>query len=1132
MILNICTLNVNHSALLGGVLDYIIREKPDIVFLQEVPLTTEELCSTVGRWGYLASVSLTVDGNPGIGVLYKDTIPIVEIQPLSLGTMQLVRLQGGPDFINVYAPSGNLGRGLRRDFFGDTLLRNLKLRERLPIIIGDFNCVIDTKDTLDNYNLKKCEQLSDLIYVFSYTDAYRKLYPLDISFTYSRPHQAPSRLDRVYLPPMWVDKLVDISSFVCLSDHKLVGVSLEYSGVTTVSPVRSPPVYWKLNTSILDDVNFLPNFKELWARLGERREEFGGVAQWWEDLVKPETVKFLKKFSVLRQQFRRGTRTYLFFLLDFAVHEQDWEQVALLRSRIRSLLQEDLQGFLIRSRAKEHAEEEMGSMFHAARELKQGKKCSLNELIIDNVIVNDPAIIEGNLLKYYGSLFNGHHRSTPGSPEARNTGVDFVMDQDNLSIFLEGLDSLTVGSRVSLTEDLTMDELFLALQTCASNRSPGLDGLPYEFYSKVKYIIGGSLVEVFQEQLDRELLVKSNREGVTRLLSKVDGVPKVTDLRPITLLSSDYKILSKILVRRLNAVLPDVLTSGQLCSNPPQNILFGVSDTLSVLDYIAKEDIPAFLVSFDIMKAYDKTCVDFICIVMRKMNFPNLFISWVRTLHRDINTRFVLSELTDSLEVKISLRQGDPMSMPLFLLNIEPFLAYVKKILRGIRVGSVVHRKKGYVDDVSAASSDTCDLLRVNEAFHLFESVSGTVLNRAQKSKIMGLGPWEGRQDWPLPWLKTEPSLRIFGVNFHPKFVDTLNHSWQECFQGFNKCIQSWSSRNLPTLLQRVRVLNVFALSKLWYLAQVLPLPKKWLGEMEKKVRAFLWRGRLEHLPFDELFAPVKQGGLGLPNIAAKADSLFLKQTCRVLGANCDSRGHLAYWAGLTFRSIIPDMARGPNSEHVPPLWRHSSRLVLEAVSGDLIDVQDLRQVRAKLLYKEFMSDPPPPKVISKYPGLDWPLIWSRLDDPVLSPRGRDLCFSVLNNIYPTKERLSRLNQHPTGNCPLCRGSTDDCIHLFTDCSRSRAVWVYLKNVILSIVPMNANFADFSNFNLLYFCFPNCARDQTILFLVSMYVVYVHNSVYKNENLSIQKLKGFLKNQVSFYRHGKFPILWEIPALL
>ena len=91
------------------------------------------------------------------------------------------------------------------------------------------------------------------------------------------------------------------------------------------------------------------------------------------------------------------------------------------------------------------------------------------------------------------------------------------------------------------------------------------------------------------------------------------------------------------------------------------------------------------------------------------------------------------------------------------------------------------------MDDVSAASSDPCHLLRVNEAFHLFESVSGTVINRAQKSKIMGLGPWQGRQDWPLPWLKTEPFLRIFGVNFHPNFVDTLNHSWQERFSGFQQ---------------------------------------------------------------------------------------------------------------------------------------------------------------------------------------------------------------------------------------------------------------------------------------------------------------------------------------------------------
>ena len=81
-------------------------------------------------------------------------------------------------------------------------------------------------------------------------------------------------------------------------------------------------------------------------------------------------------------------------------------------------------------------------------------------------------------------------------------------------------------------------------------------------------------------------------------------------------------------------VLPDVLTTGQLCSTPPKNILFGAVGLLSSIDYINKapaqlnlveilnqvDGIPAYMVSFDIFKAYDKTVVDYICRVMEGMS--------------------------------------------------------------------------------------------------------------------------------------------------------------------------------------------------------------------------------------------------------------------------------------------------------------------------------------------------------------------------------------------------------------------------------------------------------------------------------------------------------------------------------
>ena len=47
----------------------------------------------------------------------------------------------------------------------------------------------------------------------------------------------------------------------------------------------------------------------------------------------------------------------------------------------------------------------------------------------------------------------------------------------------------------------------------------------------------------------------------------------------------------------------------------------------------------------------------------------------------------------------------------------------------------------------------------------------------------------------------------------------------------------------LSTLQQRIFVISTFAMSKLWYLGQILPLPKKFLDELDRLTRKFLWLG-------------------------------------------------------------------------------------------------------------------------------------------------------------------------------------------------------------------------------------------------------------------------------------------------
>ena len=103
---------------------------------------------------------------------------------------------------------------------------------------------------------------------------------------------------------------------------------------------------------------------------------------------------------------------------------------------------------------------------------------------------------------------------------------------------------------------------------------------------------------------------------------------------------------------------------------------------------------------------------------------------------------------------------------------------------------------------------------------------------------------------------------------------------------GFEKVLFSWSSRSLETLSQRVEVAQTFALSKLYYVAQVLPLPTKFRRQIESSLSKFIFKGRHEKLRLSELENSPSQGGLGLPNIGVKSDCLLLKQMCRITGSS------------------------------------------------------------------------------------------------------------------------------------------------------------------------------------------------------------------------------------------------------
>ena len=112
----------------------------------------------------------------------------------------------------------------------------------------------------------------------------------------------------------------------------------------------------------------------------------------------------------------------------------------------------------------------------------------------------------------------------------------------------------------------------------------------------------------------------------------MDGIPRVEELRPITLLNCDYKILAKILVLRMKPVMPHIIRSGQLCSVGKKNILFGVFNVLSSVLYVNQKKRGACILSLDFFKAYDRVFLPFLICVMRKMGFGDIFVSWIQII--------------------------------------------------------------------------------------------------------------------------------------------------------------------------------------------------------------------------------------------------------------------------------------------------------------------------------------------------------------------------------------------------------------------------------------------------------------------------------------------------------------------
>jgi hypothetical protein len=208
----------------------------------------------------------------------------------------------------------------------------------------------------------------------------------------------------------------------------------------------------------------------------------------------------------------------------------------------------------------------------------------------------------------------------------------------------------------------------------ANGKSPGSDGLPAEFYKDFFPHFGPWFINIANAQLAKSLS-SSQRLGIITLLPKKDSDKcLLSNWRPVSLLNTDYKIISKTLVNRLKKLANRIIGNSQNSAVPGRSIYDTLHLLRNVFDYCKDRDFPCLAVSLDQAKAFDKVHHIYYSI-MEQMGIGPIFLSMVRQLYNDIYSKVLVNGfLTVAFKITGSVRQGCGLSPLLFNIAIEPLI--------------------------------------------------------------------------------------------------------------------------------------------------------------------------------------------------------------------------------------------------------------------------------------------------------------------------------------------------------------------------------------------------------------------------------------------------------------------------
>jgi hypothetical protein len=233
--------------------------------------------------------------------------------------------------------------------------------------------------------------------------------------------------------------------------------------------------------------------------------------------------------------------------------------------------------------------------------------------------------------EYVRSYYANLYKKDANEPESFENCIENFLGEEICNNPITASRKIPADLAARLELPISIEELDKSISQ-ANKSACGMDGLSNCFIKKYWHFFRTPLHNYLATVLEKKVLSPSFRTGLIKLIPKKGDHSKLTNWRPISLLSCMYKVLSRALNNRLKLACEFIYSRSQkgFTSNRYiQEVLINLCETIG---YCNTHDIPACIVAIDQSKAFDSISHRYMIEAYKFFGLGNAFINVLTTL--------------------------------------------------------------------------------------------------------------------------------------------------------------------------------------------------------------------------------------------------------------------------------------------------------------------------------------------------------------------------------------------------------------------------------------------------------------------------------------------------------------------